>query len=501
MGLVPNSKPMIRDDVYNDMAKLGEEDITKFATPNTTVQSTLDRFFLQPEPVEFTGNPQVLCAAAEVTKQQLYPVFRKARTFGIYKLSNFQNSLNKQSTPGFIIKKLLKCLTKEQALNSDKARQYIREFMEGLYTPIFTVKDKYEVLPVEKARAGQVRTFEVAPLEYLITLGIYIQPIIDALLLGQENSAYGVVLQHGGFKKVMDSVTPEKGEIAYAGDVEKWDKFQEAFLMMFSYLIVEDVWDDPHYRLVLAWALYNELYSVFLLPDGRLVRRKRACGFNSGTVGTTFFNIIKHIMIRNYHLIYWKSKSLYISDLLSVPIETWTVGEVFKCFADDHVGKGSPQLNTYEKRVITYSHFGMRLKKEEDFYSTSVQGMKFLGFINCNGVPIFDMYRILTGLWLMKEENSDVADISQMVAMVMLASTNETMYRGKRFCDYVHDIANQYLFKTYGVERLKQVVGNFVSDVELKPVSFFAQIWTHDLPRRVAEPEGFRSVFPSEPPL
>jgi len=479
-------------DVYDSLLSQCDDDIHRFNVPTITHSSTLARFFMQPKAIEFTGDTAILSAAFECSKAMLKPLFRKARELGKSTYKEVQEEVNPQAAPGVVIKDKCKVNTKKQALESPEAREYMVDFIKRKDPAIFSVRPKYETLEASKCPTGEVRTFEIAPLEYLIRIGRHTKPFIQTLLLGHPLSAYGITLQHGGYAKVMEDMMPETpSEVTFAGDVSKWDKNNSRVLMYLGYMLLEDLWpDDPQWIEDLQYIINNELYSLMLLPDGRFLQKIAGTIFNSGTDGTTAFNIVKHILIYFYHLIYWKSKTMSYTNLLEIPMTVWLAGEKFRCYADDHLGKGDGKIHSFQKRLVSYSHFGMTLKPEDDFVSHSTEGVTFLGFVNRGGTPTFDKYKILTGLWLTKNKTDNQSDISQIFAMLVLASTNDDLYHGMKFCDFVWKVVNKYLFTHYTRDQLIQCLGrDAVSDNELIDVAQIRQIWTHKYPSRRSTPE------------
>jgi len=74
--------------------------------------------------------------------------------------------------------------------------------------------------------------------------------------------------------------------------------------------------------------------------------------------------------------------------------------------------------------------------------------------------------------------------------MLVLASTNDDLYHGMKFCDFVWKVVNKYLFTHYTRDQLIQCLGrDAVSDNELIDVAQIRQIWTHKYPSRRSTPE------------
>jgi len=492
VGPPTNDKPGVRLDVYDTLLADCDEDIHRYSVPHITHSGTLDRFFMQPIATTFTGDVAVLAAAFECVKILLKPLFTKARALGKSTYKEVQEELNQDAAPGVVIKDKCKVSSKGEALSSPAAREYMVDFIRRKDPAIFTVRPKFETLEASKCPTGEVRTFEIAPLEYLLSIGRHTKPFIQALLDGHPLSAYGITLQHGGFARVMDEMEPDKpDEVVFAGDVSKWDKNNSSVLMYLGYMLLEDLWpDDVDWLLDLNYIIQNELFSIMLLPDGRLIQKVCGTIFNSGTDATTAINILKHMLIYVYHLIFWKSKMFSYTNLLDVPLTVWLSGERFKCYADDHLGKGLAGIHTLARRSVSYSHFGMTLKPEDDFVSRSTEGVTFLGFVNRGGVPTFDKYKILTGLWLTKRKADAQADISQIYAMLMLASTNEELYHGFKFCDFVWNIVNRYLQTHYSRDQLIHILGSDTfHGKDLIGVAQIRQIWTHRYPTYRSTPE------------
>lgn len=482
-------KNTVRQDVRNDLHKKYGDEIDRFGIPYITTRGTTSRFFLQTARRDFKGCPTTLMRAFETTKEVFAPVFRRAREIGRFGYSQVQDMLNLTAGPGEYVRATFHVSEKGAALDKPEVRRYIGDFVRAKPSPIFSVKGKYEMLEAVKCPTGEVRTFEIAPVEYLIPAMRNFQSMVEALLEGHPLSAYGIVLQHGGFTSVMDEFEPDATQVCYAGDVAKWDKNNCGELMYLSYELLRELCEDNESHETLDWMIETEMYSVLLLPDGRLVQKIGPALFNSGTFATTAMNILKHVLIYIYRLYLFKQRGLLKGVNAQISLFQLFKGEKFKCYADDHIGKGDPRLNAFTTRREAYDHFGMSLKLEEDFVSKTTEGVKFLGFNSVKRMPIFSRDKILTGLWLLREENGEIADQSQMLAMVVLAAMDGKDYHGKPFNQVVWDVANKYFKTHYDGKELERNLGDSFSGGSLRPVEFFAQLWTHkqDLPKSLKE--------------
>jgi hypothetical protein len=491
-------KPGFRPDVYEEVASTAKG-YGNYGIPNMTQKSVVQRFFMQPEPRNFTGDPEIFAMAFHRVKRTISVFKTRIARHGKFTLIEVQYSLNKDGGPGEPIKSVFKVYTKGAALEHQDCRAFLREFRANPESPIFVVKGKYELLEITKCPTGEVRTFEIGPLNYLLSVQEYTLPIQEAMLEGHPNSLYGLTLQHGGFAAVMAQLDQAPG-VKFAGDVSKWDKNQCEWLLYVGYELTRDFYSDQGWIDTLDFIEQSECYSIYELPDGRVLQRTASSIFNSGTDLTTCWNNMKHWLIYNYHVM--KSHI----EVNNIPFSSWqTIDweavfryEVFLSYADDHAGSGNKNYHTFARRSAHYADFGMTLKLEEDFLGTTTQGMKLLGFVNNAGIPVFDWKRVLTGLYLTKNRLESTADFGQIVAMALLASTDTTIRFGRqRFCDYVWNIVNTYLSKHAATsEELKIALGTIWQNGSLVPVETLATLWTLRISKFTASPETRVCFFP-----
>lgn len=432
-----------------------------------TIDGTLKQFFYCPEPTQTNIDPEVMLKARKFLHDLMTSVIESARARGPF--TDYAHAgVDLSKSPGEPYSSVFGCVTKEDVLMNDSASRFLFRAMRDKPPSMYKVSPKVNLDSMEKVLTGAGRAFEVSPFEIILKGNSYLKHFIDSLkdTIGPNYSAYGIQLQHGGWRKLIRRV--DQFKYKYASDVRKWDKHIWLFLLE----IVKDevltrISDDNDYVSWLNNWLDNECYTFYVLPDGRVVRKLRSMKWNSGTLGTTAFNILIHILIWAYHI-------------YRLDGDPWK--EFFSPYGDDSMGGTDDiRIASFEERVISYSHFGLKLKPEDDFFSESSEGIKFLGFVNRNGVPRFDQDKLLDALVLTDEILDPESDCSHMLAYIYLAANDDSCYGTRPFNRLVYDLVSSYLKK----HRAEQMESSFPRMWPLPPLEFFKPLFAGDAQNEV----------------
>lgn len=433
----------------------------KFGMMSPTVKGTLDQFFKVTTPPPRDVDVTMVDFATQIVTEIFHPELMEARRRGWRKATEVELDLKK--SPGEPWSSQFHCQTKEDVLFSDVALpEFINsvKYMEAQEVNLYKVSPKVEIVAMDKVIERAARTFEVAPYHYLLKGNMYLQNFADIMKQRKNKmfSAYGIVLQHGGWSDLMQQIGRYKYK--YASDVRKWDKHVWMFLLEKAVAILRTIApEDEDYLAFLSYLIRNEMWSIYVLPDGRIIMKIGGMLWNSGTLLTTIINILIHDIIFVYHLL--RVKGVMSRNVL--------IGEAFFPYGDDSGGgTNDPRIASFVERQKTYAQFGMELKPEDDFVSESLEGFKFLGFTNRGGVPVFDRDRILDGMLLSEGEMSPQQEVSRMIAMVYLSSMDSGVFHYNdesgqvcttSFARWVYDTVKLYLETYYSDAELKTLLG------------------------------------------
>lgn len=302
---------------------------------------------------------------------------------------------------------------KGKAMGYKKKSEYLRDHYDWCTSwcdreddpMIFDISGKTELIKEKKWRTGRIRPFEPQDLESLLEC-------INQFGGGNSRMAYegsrprcpisvGHVQQHAGFRNLMDVLGTCLR--VFSGDADGWDtRYQQLFWQLEFGWRLECAIDYDYITLTgrsgkdVLTRLYQRIFNGFskpllwYAPGGFLVV---VYIMPSGCALTTYANSSGHFFIQAYH---WVDASLQTGrDIDDLREDDFLKEVIVNLYGDDNLGgvwnHALIPFYTYEARSKTYQLFGQRLKFEDDMYSETPIGHKWLGF-TCgpDHVPLFD---------------------------------------------------------------------------------------------------------------
>ncbi len=424
----------------------GVEHEPGFAIPKFDADDVMDQFFLVSTPPVLNLDLEIWRDAVAVVKELYRPLIARCR-----------NCVTPYSEVRLEVSKAAGVLWRDMGWQNKgdvviKATERLAVEMMSLSTSECPhgVSGKVELLKINKPP----RSFEVAPMELVMTGNRWFQKFQEEMKHGAPWSAYGFNMHDGGWMQAFGEL--ETRRYKYASDVKKWDKHLLLFLLeVVLFEVLVDLHDGPDYRSWLINFYRLCVNTVYVLPNGEVFLKIKAYLWNSGTVGTTYFAILMHALIFAYHCI-----------RVGVPMDR-IPQEVFSSFADDSKGASDyERVASYKERSTTYGHFGLELKAEDDFFSESTEGMTFLGFKNRKrgslNTPVFSRDRILSALINSDGQVPRSVWAARAVAMYELSLWDDEPYHlldGSitPFCDLVYRVVNRILSQLERAEIVEQV--------------------------------------------
>lgn len=217
-------KTRTRTEIKDSILRIQPGFKPKFARSRISTAGVIKMFTLVKDRNLFTGDPNILDFSVKMVQMVMKPILDGARSRGPYKYSDLD--LNLKGSAGEPVSSCFGVHTKQAALNSKAASEYLVRSIEERFPAIYKVSGKDEYLPSEKVELDKFRTFEISPMGYLIKMMTWLQPLADEMSSRDDYlwSSYGIALQHGGWRRLMQRMRSNNPKFFYSSDVEKWDK-------------------------------------------------------------------------------------------------------------------------------------------------------------------------------------------------------------------------------------------------------------------------------------
>lgn len=241
---------------------------------------------------------------------------------------------------------------------------------------------KVERLSKEEIAEKKCRAFQPDPIQVVIFEAMLNQDLTDKFKeLKSTFSAYGFNKWSGGWDKLFREY--ESYEWKFAGDVRRWDKDYQSYHHDANTELKKQFINNTDREMFetdkrFDWINKHAKNLVIQLWSGDLVRLQQGQG--SGRFCTTLDNIITHTRVLYYH--YYRVRKMLGNTLPKHPMD---IKPIYNCkaFGDDSFGATNLKpLVAFKERERSYRECGFELKLEDDFVSTSVEGVPFLGAKN-----------------------------------------------------------------------------------------------------------------------
>lgn len=235
---------------------------------------------------------------------------------------------------------------------------------------------KRERLPLEKIRAGKMRSFMMPSMTMLMYMKIFFQDFNEALKLIPW-LAYGMNWHRKGFHRAMAPF--DKFYHKAWWDVSKWDKRYP--LKYYNYKMRERFLEMNRAEADLFWKIAaDEIIPTVLMPTGEVYNT--LAGQCSGSDGTTTDNCVGHLMIIFYDI--GKGFKEIHGEFPTLPVIMDNCA--YKIYGDDVCNAYSrffKFLGDKQRKATIYASFGMALDIDDPLkYGslTTMEGLQFLGF-------------------------------------------------------------------------------------------------------------------------
>lgn len=296
--------------------------------------------------------------------------------------------------------------TKEQM--ASKHWDYIKLFHRTAhlqnYPTLWKLFGKVEHLNSVKIDNGDVRSILTIPVELFFSLGSLSQDMnqkmCDPSFFTTTPSKHGINLLNGGFSNLFrDLEWASKVFFCIQGDCSKWDSRCMFFLLNICKQLRHFCWNkedmsEEEWQARMAYAYDQIVNTRFQTSTGEVFQKW--LGQPSGTNSTTDDNIIMHLYVLCYAWRLLFGRSLYHDHYQNVKMAI---------YADDHVFTLTQECESFcsfETRRRIYDTFGLILKLQDDFVSSSMEGHTFLGLTAQKHygrwVPVFKRSRILNAI-------------------------------------------------------------------------------------------------------
>ena len=342
--------------------------------------------------------------ALEDTKRFYGPLRGKCRILSFDELEYVPST-----NPG-VKYKLAGCRSKEQALDSYRDQiEKAWELHHVLKVPcLWKQAAKIELLKMAKVKEGDLRGFTCPEIDYLFCCmrmngDFNVRTHAYADKFDTMISRVGFTLQNGGFTRLCNRHDRKDCHVG-EGDAWKWDSCLDEELFQVCKEVRFDCWDKEGMSADEWWARQdwyyeNKVHSYILLPSGQIVLKHT--GNPSGQDSTTDDNCIMHTFIICYAWRKLFGRSLY-DDRFEARFDiyaddhVWSVPEKFKKWAD------------FDTRRKIYDEFGVKLSKEKDLVTHSIEGHTFLGptarLIDGTWCPVFNRDKALCAAFKMDHD-------------------------------------------------------------------------------------------------
>lgn len=299
--------------------------------------------------------------------------------------------------------------TKGDALQNDKAFDYIVSNPLDHDTPIWKVVPKVEWGHSDDIDANKVRTFIVPPVDHVFWTKLCYDKQNEALK-GFWWSAYGFNPYYGGVNRFVEDLSVHKHFFFY--DVKGWDRLLPLLKMVHR----RRTRNVPFgYKQFAIWCSTHCHSSFLLLPDGTVVFKN--WGNNSGSGTTTGDNILAHMYILFCAL------CEYYGDVQTA------LKCVARIFGDDnamslpYLMPGGPE-HLKATFIRVYGEFGLEL--DPLVYTQNIEDVEFLGFkpkkVAGGFVPMYNIGRIVSAFRYTIGKHTTQAAFSKAWSLTIMAS-------------------------------------------------------------------------------
>jgi len=312
-----------------------------------------------------------------------------------------------------------------------------RAHREG-WPQLWTMADKREILPKEKAKEKNTRVYEFSQGLHFFSTAQDNQAFNKKMYTMTKFQAVGSIFQRGGFNRMIKRLMRIKG-ISLTGDVRKWDKRFGVWLLWFchKFRVHRYRGTDKEYSARMYYQYINEIFCYILLTNGQVIQ---AWGTQlSGRVNTTSDNTLAHMYILFCFIVFHCGK-------ISLK-EVYDIMEAL-IYADDHIMNirwDHEFLTPFDTRREFYTRFLMDLKKEDDRIQDHPYGLVFLGakIKDYHGyfVPSYDADRLKAGLIIPKSKltiEQEYAKVFALFALSVFCEDEEFIYNIHDYLIFLH---------------------------------------------------------------